>query len=72
MGRPSALRGHSTAADLNRLARRRHDDNHTRPGSALGGLTPAARRALEQLEGSTPAALEIKDTQSYQPTGLPL
>ena len=55
-----------------RLARWRHDYNYTRPHSALGGLTPAARRALEQSEGSTPAALEIKDTDSYQPTGLPL
>ena len=55
-----------------RLARWRHDYNHTRPHPALGGLTPAARRALEPLEGSTPDALETQDTPSYQPARLPL
>ena len=54
------------------LARWRHDYNHTRPHSALGGLTPAARRALERSKGSAPDALETPDTSSYQPAGLPL
>ena len=44
----------------------------SRPHSVLGGLTPAARRALERSEGSTPEALETPHTWSHQPAGLPL
>lgn len=40
-----------------RLAHWRHDYNHIRPHTGLGGLTPAARRALELYGGSTPGAL---------------
>ena len=56
----------SLADARRRLARWRHDYNHTRPHSALSGLTPAAHRALERSEGSTPDALEPTHIPSYQ------
>lgn len=62
-----------TLADARRrLARWRHDYNHVRPHSALGGLTPAARRTLTRLTGSAPGALVSNDQPRYQPPGLPL
>jgi len=40
------------------LARWRHDYNHVRPHTAIGGIPPAlARGAFEQPEGTTPRAL---------------
>ena len=60
-----------TLADARRrLQLWRHDDNHVRPHSFLGGLTPAARRALELDEGSTPGPLANPDNLDYQTTGL--
>lgn len=60
-----------TLADARRrLQLWRHDYNHVRPHSSLGGLTPAARRALELDEGSTPGALANPDNLDYQTTGL--
>lgn len=62
-----------TLADARRhLAHWRHDYNHIRPHSSLGGLTPAARRALTRLEGSATGALATSDRSRYQPPGLPL
>lgn len=48
------------------LARWRHDYNHHRPHSSLGGLTPAARRSLEQAEGSAPGTLARPQTKHYE------
>ena len=55
-----------------RLALWRHDYNHVRPHSSLGGLTPAARRSLVQSEGTTHGALNNTETTQYQATGLRL
>lgn len=60
-----------TLADARRrLQLWRHDYNHARPHSSLGGRTPAARRALELDEGSTPGALANTENLDYQPAGL--
>lgn len=62
-----------TLADARRrLALWRHDYNHLRPHSSLGGLTPAARRSLTQLDGSAPGALARPQQPGYQSQGLPL
>lgn len=55
-----------------KLALWRHDYNNTRPHSALGGLTPAARRSLEQSKGSTHGALPTQPQEPYRATRLPL
>lgn len=50
----------------------RHDYNHARPHSALGGATPAeARRSLELRDGSAHGALAKLQPISYQTRGLP-
>ena len=50
-----------------KLALWRYDYNNVRPHSSLGNQTPAeARRTLEQLEGSTPAALARTDEEEYE------
>jgi putative transposase len=62
-----------TLADARRsLARWRHDYNHVRPHTSLGGLTPAARRTLTQSEGIAPDALATINRSRYQLPGLPL
>ena len=53
------------------LARWRHDYNHVRPHTSLGGLTPAeARRAARLPEGQPPAALATPQPIGYQAAGL--
>ncbi len=60
-----------TLADARRrLQLWRHDYNHVRPHSSLGGLTPAARRALELDGDSTPGALAKTNQLGYQTAGL--
>ena len=63
-----------TLTDARRtLALWRYDYNNVRPHSSLGNQTPAnARRALEQSEGSAPAALAQPETDAYQTLGLSL
>ena len=54
------------------IARWRHDYNHTRPHSALGGATPAqARRSPELIEGSAHGAIAKLQPIRYQTGGLP-
>jgi putative transposase len=63
----------SLADTRRKLALWRYDDNNVRPHSSLGNKTPTeARRALEQSEGSAPAALATPETDHYQPQGLSL
>jgi putative transposase len=50
-----------------KLALWRYDYNTVRPHSSLENQTPKqARQALEQLEGSAPAALAQSGTPNYQ------
>lgn len=48
------------------LARWRHDYNHHRPHSSLGGLTPAARRSLELVESNAPDTLASNQNINYE------
>jgi putative transposase len=50
-----------------KLALWRYDYNHVRPHSSLGNKTPAeARRAREQILGSTHDALAQNKTKEYE------
>ena len=63
----------SLADTRRKLALWRYDYNNVRPHSSLGNQTPAeARRALEQSEGSAPAALAQPETDDYQKARLSL
>lgn len=53
-----------------KLARWRHDYNHVRPHSSLGGLTPAECRSLPQQIGSATGTLANHRPISYQTEGL--
>ena len=48
------------------LGRWRHDYNHHRPHSSLGGLTPAARRSLELVGSTAPDALARPRNLDYE------
>ena len=48
------------------LGRWRHDYNHHRPHSSLGGLTPAARRSLVHVGSAAPDALATPQTMDYE------
>jgi putative transposase len=48
----------------------RHDYNHVRPHSSLGGLTPAARRTRLQCGSTAPGALAKPETPGYRKAGL--
>lgn len=48
----------------------RHDYNHVRPHSSLGGLTPAARRTLPHCGSIATGALAKPETTTYQAAGL--
>jgi putative transposase len=48
------------------LARWRHDYNHHRLHSSLGGLTPAVCRSLELRGGSVPGTLANLQTMNYE------
>ena len=54
------------------LAHWRHDYNHIRPHSSLGGLAPAARRALEQYGSTASNALAKPLTINYRKARLSL
>jgi putative transposase len=63
----------SLADARRKLALWRYDHNNVRPHSSLANKTPAAaRRALEQSEGSAPGALAQPETDHYQTQGLSL
>ena len=63
----------SLADARQKLALWRYDYNNVRPHSSLGNQTPAeARRALEQSEGSAPAALAQPEIDDYQQDRLSL
>ena len=54
------------------LARWRHDYNHERPHSSLGGLTPVQVRRSTELAGNSASIALVRDpTISYQAAGLP-
>ena len=54
------------------LARRRHDRNHKRPHSSLGGLTPVQVRQSTGLVGNSASIALIRDPAiSYQAAGPP-
>ncbi len=55
-----------------KLALWRHDYNNTRPHSALGGLTPALHRSLEQSRVFNHGALHPVEQRGYPWIRLPL
>ena len=52
------------------LARWRHDYNHARPHTSLGGRAPAAQRALVLDQHRSSGALARPENPRYQPKGL--